>query len=184
MFYDTCGRRYSPIVLDQGEHSDIDVRDSFHQTHWRVSERRRRSARGVFSRRRSLVSGHRIGSKHLQQSNAVQREHGVDVALLSRDELAVRFPWLNLSDLAGGSLGLRNEGWFDPYALLQGFKRKARSLGVTYVGDEVEDMKRKDARISGVRLKRSGAVHCGIVVNAAGPRARPRLLKWRAWNFA
>ena len=111
------------------------------------------------------------GLKILQKNNAIQRELGADIALLSRDELAARFPWLNVSDLAAGSLGLRNEGWFDPYALLQGFKRKARSLGVTYVEDEVQSVECGDARITGVRLKRHGTVRCGTVVNAAGPRA-------------
>lgn len=111
------------------------------------------------------------GLEVLQRNNAIQRELGADIVLLSRDELAARFPWLNVSDLAAGSLGLRNEGWFDPYALLQGFKRKARSLGVTYVEDEVQDVECEDARITRVRLKRHGTVRCGTVVNAAGPRA-------------
>ena len=44
--------------------------------------------------------------------------------------------WMRTDDLAGGSLGLADEGWFDAYALLQVFRRKARSLGVEYVAGE------------------------------------------------
>ena len=51
-------------------------------------------------------------------------------SLLAPAELRARFPWLHTDDLAGGSLGLADEGWFDAYALLQGFRRRARSLGV------------------------------------------------------
>ena len=54
----------------------------------------------------------------------------------SRDELRQRFPWLSTDGIAAGSLGLANEGWFDPWALLRGMRRKAQSLGVTYVEGE------------------------------------------------
>lgn len=36
-----------------------------------------------------------------------------------------------------GCFGVKKEGWFDPYALLMGFKRKAQSLGATFVEGEV-----------------------------------------------
>lgn len=108
----------------------------------------------------------------LEANHAVQRSLGADVALLTPEALADRFPWLNVSDLAGGSLGLANEGWTDPYALLQAFRRKARSLGVVYASDEVVGLRREGNRITEVRLASSGDVRCGAVVNAAGARAR------------
>jgi len=40
-------------------------------------------------------------------------------------------------DLSAGCFGVEGEGWFDPSALLQGYKRKAISLGVNYVHGEV-----------------------------------------------
>ncbi|MGO8470186.1 hypothetical protein AB9F45_38295, partial [Rhizobium leguminosarum] len=48
-----------------------------------------------------------------------------------------RFPWLNLEGRTLGSTGERGEGWFDSVGLLQGFRKKARSLGVEYIEDEV-----------------------------------------------
>ena len=66
----------------------------------------------------------------------------MQVALLDPAELQARFPWMRTDDLAGGSLGLADEGWFDAYALLQAFRRKARSLGVEYVAGEVEAIER------------------------------------------
>ncbi len=82
----------------------------------------------------------------LRHNHAVQRAHDVQVALLDPAELRARFPWMRTDDLAGGSLGLADEGWFDAYALLQAFRRKARSLGVEYVAGEV----------AGDRARRSG----------------------------
>lgn len=36
-----------------------------------------------------------------------------------------------------GCLGLENEGWFSPWALMTGFKHKAQSLGVEYIDAEL-----------------------------------------------
>jgi sarcosine oxidase len=90
----------------------------------------------------------------------------LDAAALKR-----RFPWLSVDGLAAGSLGLSNEGWFDPYALLQAFRRKARSQGVVYLADEVVALERTGTRVAGVRLRSGDAVAADWVVNAAGPHA-------------
>jgi len=65
------------------------------------------------------------GRPILEANHAVQRENGAVNVLLSAAELAERFPWLRTDDLAAGSLGLEHEGWLDPYALLNAFRRKA-----------------------------------------------------------
>jgi FAD-dependent oxidoreductase domain-containing protein 1 len=107
----------------------------------------------------------------LESNHAVQREHGVQVALLTPKELLARFPWMNVDDVAGGSLGLADEGWFDAYALLQAFRRKARSLGAEEVAGEVVEIERDANRASGVRLADGRRITADWVVNAAGPRA-------------
>ena len=65
------------------------------------------------------------GEASLRASHAVQRAHGADVALLEQAALKARFPWLATGDVALGSLGLRGEGWFDGWSVLQAFRRKA-----------------------------------------------------------
>ncbi|HEU4827145.1 MAG TPA: FAD-binding oxidoreductase, partial [Dongiaceae bacterium] len=87
------------------------------------------------------------------------------------------FPWLNCGDLAGGSFGPRNEGWLDPYSLLQAFRRKARALGVTYLQDEVTGIDIAQNRVRSVSLRSGEAIECGAVINCAGVNA------WRiaAW---
>jgi sarcosine oxidase len=107
----------------------------------------------------------------LESNHAVQREHGVDVVLLTPAELQARFPWMQVEDLAGGSLGLADEGWFDAYALLQAFRGKARSLGVEEVTGEVVEVERNGGRATGVRLADGRHIEADWVINAAGPRA-------------
>jgi sarcosine oxidase len=111
------------------------------------------------------------GRATLEHNHAVQRALDVPVVLLSPAELAGRFEWMQTDDLVGGSLGLADEGWFDAYALLQGFRRKARSLGVEERIGEVVGLDRDGDRISGVRLADGSSIGADWVVNAAGPRA-------------
>lgn len=111
------------------------------------------------------------GLATLEHNHAVQRALDVPVALLTPAELHERFEWLQTDDLAGGSLGLADEGWFDAYALLQGFRRRARSLGVEERVGEVVALDRDGDRISGVRLADGGRIGADWVINAAGPRA-------------
>lgn len=111
------------------------------------------------------------GRPILERNHALHRSLDVPVELLSPAELKQRFGWLYTDDLAGGSLGLADEGWFDAYALLQGFRRKARSLGVVERPGEVVGLERDGDRMSGVRLADGSVIGADWVVNAAGPRA-------------
>jgi glycine/D-amino acid oxidase-like deaminating enzyme len=111
------------------------------------------------------------GLATLEHNHAVQRALDVPVALLTPGELRSRFAWLTTDDLAGGSLGLADEGWFDAHALLQGFRRKARSLGVEERLGEVVGLEGDGDRLRGVRLADGSVIEADWVVNAAGPRA-------------
>lgn len=107
----------------------------------------------------------------LKANHATQRALDADVELLDPAGLQARFPWLNTDGVALGSFGRSGEGWIDPYALLQAFRRKARSLGVAYLHDEVVALERRSGRIESATLKSGRQVACGTMVNAAGTRA-------------
>ena len=113
----------------------------------------------------------------LEANHRTQRSLGADIALLDPAALKARFPWLRTDDLAAGTLGLSNEGWIDPYSLLQAFRRKARSLGVTYIQDEVAGLNLSQSRVTSVSLRSGETIGCGAVINCAGVNA------WRiaAW---
>jgi sarcosine oxidase len=113
----------------------------------------------------------KAGLPVLERNHAVQKFNGAVNVLLPAKELKARFSWLETGDLAAGSLGLEHEGWVDPYGLLQAFRRKARSLGVQYVEDEVTGLERAGSRLGTVELASGETIACGAAVNAAGPRA-------------
>ncbi len=112
------------------------------------------------------------GAAQLRGVHGVQRTCGSDVALLDPAELKCRFGWLNTSDLSLGSLGLSGEGWFDGYALLTAFARKARRQGARYVNAEVRGFAIQGNRVNEVLFANGSRIGCSHVVNAAGPWAR------------
>ncbi len=107
----------------------------------------------------------------LEANQRLQCALGADIALLSRAELAARFPWLSLDGVAAGGLGLSGEGWLDPSALLHGFRRKAQAQGARYLHGEVVGVERDGAAVRSVGLAGGETIACGHLVNAAGPQA-------------
>ena len=103
----------------------------------------------------------------------IERQQGLGAAVAALDPVALadRFPWLNVSDLALGAHGYQNEGWIDPYALLQAFRRKARALGVSYLNDQVTAIDLDRFRVAAVRTAAGARLGCGHLVNACGPWA-------------
>ena len=112
------------------------------------------------------------GAEGLRRAHAVQMACGADIALMDPAELQNRFGWLNTSDLSLGSLGLSGEGWFDGYALLTAFARKAREQGARYVNAEVCRFAVDGTRVTEVIAADGSRMACTHVVNAAGPWAR------------
>jgi FAD-dependent oxidoreductase domain-containing protein 1 len=110
------------------------------------------------------------GMPMLSGNYRTQRGLGCDVELLSPAELAQRFPSMNVSDLGGG-VHSPGDGWCDPHGLLQGFRRKAASLGVRYVTERVEGLTCDGSAVRTAALQSGGTVRASAFVNAAGPWA-------------
>lgn len=107
----------------------------------------------------------------MRRIHDIQRRENAPVALLDATAIAAKFPWLTLDGITLGSYGTANEGWIDPFALLQAFRRKARAQGATYFDDEAVAIDRDGARVTAVRLKGGDILSAGKIVNAAGFRA-------------
>ncbi|XP_077284965.1 FAD-dependent oxidoreductase domain-containing protein 1 homolog [Arctopsyche grandis] len=73
----------------------------------------------------------------LEANFNLQQEYKVKNELMSPKELKSRYPWLNTDGIVLGCRGLESEGWFDPWMLLGGFKKRAQEIGVQYVTGEV-----------------------------------------------
>lgn len=118
-----------------------------------------------------LLMASDIGLPVLENNVAIQKDEGASTELLLPEQLRERFPWLNTDGVAAGSFG-PDEGWTDPYALMQAFRAKARDLGATVVDDQVVDFRRDGGKLTGVVLASGETISCHTVVNAGGPRAR------------
>lgn len=112
------------------------------------------------------------GQGVLAENYAVQQQEGADIGWFDQAGLAAQFPWLRVEDLVCGTWGRSGEGWFDGWALMQAFRRKARSLGVHYIGDEVVGLGKKAGRVTDVHLASGARIGCGLVINAAGAKGR------------
>ncbi len=124
-----------------------------------------------FKERGYLFLSTQAGLGVLESNHRIQRSENVDVALLDRAALQERFAWLQVDDLAAGSLGLSGEGWLDAYGLMQGLRRKAVSLGVQYRQARVLGLQRQGRRIVSAHLSDGSEVCFDTVINAAGTGA-------------
>lgn len=112
------------------------------------------------------------GAPVLRENQALQEREGADIRLFSRRSLQDRFPWLATDDLACGTWGRSGEGWFDGWALLQAFRKKARALGAEYRTGEVVGIEHAAGRVTAVRLAGGETIGCGVVANCAGAGGR------------
>jgi sarcosine oxidase subunit beta len=98
---------------------------------------------------------------------ALQRSLGVDVDLLSPDEVRRAHPYLRTDDLRGATWTPR-DGYADPYLATTAFAARARDLGVAIrTQQEVIAFARSGERVAGV-ITRQGTIAAPVVVIACG----------------
>jgi glycine/D-amino acid oxidase-like deaminating enzyme len=118
-----------------------------------------------------LILATEAGMPVLMQNHETQIAAGANVRILEKDQLKKTFEWLNVDDIVAGSYNIPDSGWFDPHCLTMAFKNKAKSLGVTYMTDEVVGVERTGDQITAVQLGSGKKIGGGMFVNAAGPKA-------------
>ena len=101
----------------------------------------------------------------------IQKALGASTILLDRQGLATRFPWLGLDGLESGAFGERNEGWLDPWSLMNLFRHAALDRGVVWQTGEIVGIEAEDGKVRAVRLADGSRIACGALVNAAGADA-------------
>lgn len=118
------------------------------------------------------------GKDVLEENYQLQKSVGAQVDLFDAVQLKEKFVWLCTEDLHSGCLGSANEGWFDPWSLLQSLRKKAISLGVKYIESEATKILADDrGMVVGAQIcnpenrNEESIVPCGKLVNAAGPWA-------------
>jgi FAD-dependent oxidoreductase domain-containing protein 1 len=107
----------------------------------------------------------------LRANFEAQEREGVHVTWLEPREIVAKFPSMRVDDLGAG-VHSPDDGWLDPHSVLQGFHRKARSLGAEFIADEVVGIDVERHAVRAVRLKSGRRIETAAAINAAGAWAK------------
>jgi FAD-dependent oxidoreductase domain-containing protein 1 len=124
-----------------------------------------------FKERGYLVMASSAGVAVLEENMKLQNALGADTIMLTAKEIAQRFPYINIEDIEAATFGSRNEGWFDPYALLSLMRKGGQAKSVTYIPHAVTAMDTNGAKVRNITLADGTNMTVGSLVNAAGPNA-------------
>jgi len=128
---------------------------------------------------RPHIAWHRDGNLFLVEAQnremaendmAMQKGLGCNVEWWPKEKLKQRLPQCNLDNYVGATFG-PDEGTMDPYAVMMGYKAKARSFGAEYITDEVIEISTDRGEVTGVKLSSGKDLLAKIVLNCAGPWA-------------
>jgi FAD-dependent oxidoreductase domain-containing protein 1 len=120
-----------------------------------------------FHRRGYLLLVHETIQMALRQRYEVQRGLGVEIELLSAEDVHRLVPQLHAHECLGG-LYTPRDGYLNPRGALQGFVERSRELGCAWLQDDVTGLA-PGARASTVQTRRGAAITAPVVVLAAGP---------------
>lgn len=118
-----------------------------------------------------LILAGEAGLPILKANHETQIAEGADIVLEDAGQLASRFPWLSVDDIAAGAYGRSGEGWFDAHAMLTLFRKALRDKKIDFITASATGISRDGNRVTGVSLDNGETLEAGIVVNAAGPNA-------------
>jgi len=112
---------------------------------------------------------------HFRERVAFQRRLGVDVSLLSDDEIRKEWPFLRTDDVLGATYSKR-DGFAGPYEVTIAFANAAKARGAVFHETvEVHEILISQRRVRGLRTS-LGEFASDVIVAAAGP-ATPALVK-------
>ncbi|WP_233879154.1 NAD(P)/FAD-dependent oxidoreductase [Virgibacillus halodenitrificans] len=106
--------------------------------------------------------------QELKKQHLLQRQYQVPSQIVKNDNLLSIIPELNIIDLQGG-LYCAEDGYLDPYSVMQGYIRKAKQLGAHYQYKEVKTILTGRNGVEGIQTTDNEIHHATIVINCAGP---------------
>jgi len=109
------------------------------------------------------ASGRAAAEKGLE----LQTSLGCPVQWWSPQKIREEYPLYNPENLAGGTF-CPQDGHIDAYAVLMGYKAKARSLGAEYITGKVISISVSGKMVTGVMLAGDDRMKSKFVVNCAG----------------
>lgn len=98
----------------------------------------------------------------------LQKTLGVEVNLLSIDELTEIVPYINTSDIIGSTF-CQKDGFTDPYEVAQGFVRASRKMGaIIKEKTPVIAIETQNNQVKALKTDKD-IISTPIIINAAGP---------------
>jgi len=97
----------------------------------------------------------------------MQKDLGCQVKWWSPQTIREHYPLYEPEGFTGGTFS-PHDGYIDAYAVLMGYRAKARSLGAIYVQDEVVTIKKNQKHVAGAELAEFGRLNSAFVINCAG----------------
>ncbi|MEM7349130.1 MAG: FAD-binding oxidoreductase, partial [Chloroflexota bacterium] len=107
------------------------------------------------------------GAKQLEANYQVQTGHGVKAELLDQATLQAKFPSLGCDDVALACFS-PEDGSISTTAALLAFRKKAESLGVTYIPSRAVAIEVNRQQVQSVQLEDGTSIEADVFVNAAG----------------
>lgn len=121
----------------------------------------------AFHREGNLFLVDEAGRGVAEKALELQKTMGCPVEWWSPPEIQEHYPLYDPSLFQGGTFGPK-DGHLDAYAVLMGYKAKARSLGAEYIKGEVTQIIKHTNTVRGVRLDSGEDLTAKVVVNCAG----------------
>jgi glycine/D-amino acid oxidase-like deaminating enzyme len=107
------------------------------------------------------------GHDAARRAYELQKSLNCKVKWCSPDKIKQQYPLYEAHQFVGATVS-PGDGYFDAYAVLMGYKAKARALGAAYIQDEVVKIKKTHTHVAGVELAIQGRLNAAYVINCAG----------------
>ena len=121
----------------------------------------------TYRREGNLFLVDEAGESDARRNFEMQKQLGCRIQWWSPDQIRSRYPLYDPSGHIGGTFG-PDDGHFDAYAVLMGYRAKARSQGAEYRTAEAAGILSAEGRIQGLRLADGERLSAGQVINCAG----------------
>ena len=105
--------------------------------------------------------------KVMEQNFHNQQKMGVKAQLLDNTNLEQLFPSIYNNDLKLAVYS-PDDAWIDAYSALNGFKSRARELGVTYVSEEISSANIQNKKIKSLKCAEGPTVRGEVFILATG----------------
>ena len=97
----------------------------------------------------------------------LQQSLGCRIEWWTPQKIKAAFPLYETGGFIGGTYG-PDDGHFDAYAALMGYKAKARYLGAEYLKNDVKEITTRSGRVAAVRLASGESLAARYIINCAG----------------